>query len=68
MHNRAKDLPIFLESGFDLDGTPRHLCPTGANILRLDKDFGKFRLERISHMVDKFDSCGDYTKAIAEKT
>ena len=26
---------------------------------------GKFRLERISHVVDKFESCGDYTKGIA---
>ena len=29
------------------------------------KDYGKFRLERISHVVDKFESCGDYTKGIA---
>lgn len=29
------------------------------------KDFGKFRLERISHVVDKLESCGDYTKGIA---
>jgi len=29
------------------------------------KDFGKFRLERISYVVDKFESCGDYTKGIA---
>jgi len=29
------------------------------------KDFGKFRLERISHVVDKFESCGDYKKGIA---
>ena len=26
------------------------------------KDFGKFGLERISHVVDKFESCGDYTQ------
>jgi hypothetical protein len=26
---------------------------------------GKFRLERISHVVDNFESCGDYTKGIA---
>ena len=26
------------------------------------KDFGKFRLERISHVVDKFESCGDYQR------
>jgi hypothetical protein len=29
------------------------------------QDYGKFRLERISHVVDKFESCGDYTKGIA---
>jgi hypothetical protein len=29
------------------------------------KDFGKFRLQRISHVVDKFENCGDYTKGIA---
>ena len=29
------------------------------------KDFGKFRLQRISHVVDKFESCGDYTNGIA---
>jgi hypothetical protein len=26
------------------------------------KDFGKFRLERISHVAERFESCGDYTK------
>jgi len=29
------------------------------------KDFGKFRLQRISHVVDKFENCGDYTKGCA---
>jgi len=29
------------------------------------QDYGKFRLERISHVVDRFESCGDYTKGIA---
>ena len=29
------------------------------------QDFGKFRLQRISHVAGKLESCGDYTKGIA---
>jgi len=29
------------------------------------QDYGKFRLERISHVAERFESCGDYTKGIA---
>ena len=29
------------------------------------QDYGTFRLERISHVAERFESCGDYTKGIA---
>ena len=29
------------------------------------QDYGKFCLQRISHVVDKFENCGDYAKGIA---
>jgi hypothetical protein len=29
------------------------------------KDYGKLRLQRISHVAERFESCGDYTNGIA---
>ena len=29
------------------------------------KDYGMFRLKRISRVVERFETCGDYTKGIA---